>query len=117
MSRARVRVCLPTDVEEAMGVSLALFSRMYPFVYHGNAKNGCPVAYLKAGQLDANAVRCIITMKQVYAYFWNQYMHVLPLQLAQGKASNPDFVRYVSVRCCCCRCCTVLTRKLVTMLS
>mmetsp|Transcript_6053 Transcript_6053/g.8579 ORF Transcript_6053/g.8579 Transcript_6053/m.8579 type:complete len:330 (+) Transcript_6053:784-1773(+) len=76
-----------------MGVSLALFSRMYPFVYHGNAKNGCPVAYLKAGQLDANAVRCIITMKQVYAYFWNQYMHVLPLQLAQGKASNPDFVR------------------------
>mmetsp|Transcript_18945 Transcript_18945/g.29184 ORF Transcript_18945/g.29184 Transcript_18945/m.29184 type:complete len:638 (+) Transcript_18945:249-2162(+) len=81
------------DVEEAMGVSLPLFSRMYPFVYHGNAKNGCPVAYLKAGELDANCVKCVITMNEVYPYFWNQYMHVFAGQLANGKSSNPQFVR------------------------
>jgi len=81
------------DVEEAMGVSLPLFSTMYPFVYHGNAKNGCPVAYLKAGELDANCVKCVITMNEVYPYFWNQYMHVMAGNLANGKKSNPQLVR------------------------
>ena len=80
-----------------MGVSLPLFSRMYPFVYHGNAKNGCPVAYLKAGELDANCVKCVITMNEVYPYFWNQYMHVMAGNLADGKKSNPQLVRYVDL--------------------
>eukprot|EP00978_Attheya_sp_CCMP212_P019414 scaffold54396_cov45-Attheya_sp.AAC.1 len=41
------------DPEESMGVSLSLFLKQYPYVFHGNAKNGCPVSYLQAGHLDA----------------------------------------------------------------
>ena len=45
------------DLEEALGFSKSVFLSQYPAVFSGNAKNGCPVMYLRAGQIQPEGVK------------------------------------------------------------
>ncbi len=45
------------DLEASMGVSKAIFLSQYPAVMSGNAKNGCPVMYLRTGLIKPEGIK------------------------------------------------------------
>lgn len=45
------------DLEEALGFSRSVFLSQYPAVFSGNAKNGLPVMYLKAGDIQPEGIK------------------------------------------------------------
>ena len=85
------------DLEKAMGIPTSLFLRFYPFFYQGNAKNGCPVNYFKAGKIHVEGLLSILTMEQISYNAWNACKHVFPQMLKKAKDKNPNFVRCESI--------------------
>jgi len=85
-------------LEEALGVPTPLFLRMYPTMVHGNAKNGCPVVYLKAGTIDVEGLLCLSTVEQSERFFWNQNVYQFPKAVRRAQELNPDFCRCESVQ-------------------
>ena len=45
------------DLEEALGFPRPVFLSQYPAVFSGNARNGCPVMYLRAGSIQPEGVK------------------------------------------------------------
>lgn len=45
------------NLEEELGFSRAVFLLQYPAVFSGNARNGCPVMYLRAGMIQPEGVK------------------------------------------------------------
>ena len=45
------------DLEKSMGVPRSVFLSQYPAVMAGNARNGCPVMYLKAGSIQPEGIK------------------------------------------------------------
>eukprot|EP00977_Amphora_coffeiformis_P017611 scaffold5828_cov168-Amphora_coffeaeformis.AAC.14 len=85
------------DLEKAMGIPTSLFLRFYPFFYQGNAKNGCPVNYFKAGKIHVEGLLSILTMEKISFNAWNVCKHVFPQMLKKAKDKNPNFVRCESI--------------------
>ena len=85
------------DLESAMGIPPSLFSRFYPFFYQGNAKNGCPVNYFKAGKIHVDGLLSMITMEQVSYNAWNVCKHVFPSMVSKAQDKDPNFVRCESI--------------------
>mmetsp|Transcript_59884 Transcript_59884/g.177514 ORF Transcript_59884/g.177514 Transcript_59884/m.177514 type:complete len:614 (-) Transcript_59884:1123-2964(-) len=81
------------NMEEAIGVNRSLFTSQYPFVYHGKARNGCPVAYLQCGGLQSEGVLCVTSMNKVPRYFWNSFMFDFIDQLQMCKEADKNFMR------------------------
>jgi hypothetical protein len=93
---ARERDFFP-DLERALGVSPALFLQTYPYFNHGNAKNGCPVSYFKAGKVDVEGILCLSTLQHTPGFFWHIFMHQLPPLFRRAQEKDPNFVRCESI--------------------
>jgi hypothetical protein len=85
------------DVEAALGIPISLFQRFYPFFYQGNAKNGCPVNYFKAGTLHVEGLMSLLSLKQISNYSWHLCTHIFPKMIAEARAKDPNFVRTESI--------------------
>ena len=83
------------DVSQAIGAPISLVRTQYPFLYHGLARNGCPVSYFKAGQVSVEGLECLIELDDILYTAWNSMMHIFPAQLAKAQAIDPDVVRCV----------------------
>ena len=82
------------DPAKALGVPMPIFLQMYPFVYYGNAKNGCPVSYLKAGHIQTEGMASVTTVERMEAFFWHSFAHTLVHHLERAKAlHHPNFCR------------------------
>ena len=81
------------DLEQSLGVSRPVFLSQYPAVFAGNAKNGCPVMYLKVGDIQPPGIKCIVTFDKVDCFFWNDIMYSLVGALKEGRRINPQFSR------------------------
>jgi len=81
------------DLESSMGVSKAIFLSQYPAVMSGNAKNGCPVMYLRTGLIKPDGIKCIVSIDKVDKFFWNDTMYSFTAKLKDGREQNPNFVR------------------------
>mmetsp|Transcript_16115 Transcript_16115/g.29206 ORF Transcript_16115/g.29206 Transcript_16115/m.29206 type:complete len:620 (+) Transcript_16115:194-2053(+) len=85
------------DLEQVLGFSRSIFLSQYPAVFSGNAKNGCPVMYLKLGSIQPEGIKCIISLDKVDRFFWNDIMYAFPPVLKEGRRLNPNFVRTENV--------------------
>jgi len=85
------------DLEQALGFSRSIFLSQYPAVFSGNAKNGCPVLYLKLGSIQPEGIKCIVTVDKIDRFFWNDVVHAFPSVLKTGHDFNPNFVRTENV--------------------
>eukprot|EP00584_Thalassiosira_punctigera_P006403 CAMPEP_0172531302 /NCGR_PEP_ID=MMETSP1067-20121228/4765_1 /TAXON_ID=265564 ORGANISM="Thalassiosira punctigera, Strain Tpunct2005C2" /NCGR_SAMPLE_ID=MMETSP1067 /ASSEMBLY_ACC=CAM_ASM_000444 /LENGTH=632 /DNA_ID=CAMNT_0013315667 /DNA_START=193 /DNA_END=2091 /DNA_ORIENTATION=+ len=85
------------DLEKVLGFGRPIFLSQYPAVFSGNAKNGCPVLYMKCGSIQPEGIKCIITVDKLDRYFWNDSMHNFPKVLKEGRKLNPNFVRTENV--------------------
>ena len=81
------------DIREFLGCPVSLFLSQYSFVKIGNAKNGCPVNYFKAGKINPEGILCVTTIKQAASFFWYQTKVKFKEQLKAAHEANPDFVR------------------------
>jgi hypothetical protein len=81
------------DLEKALGISRPVFLSQYPAVFCGNAKNGCPVMYLKLGSIQPEGIKCVVTFETVDRYYWNDIMYAFPPILKEGRNINPNFMR------------------------
>jgi len=81
------------DLEAELGFSRSVFLSQYPAVFSGNAKNGCPVMYMKLGSVQPEGIKCIVSLEKVDRFFWNDITYVFPNVLKTGRVVNPDFAR------------------------
>jgi CRAL/TRIO domain len=80
-------------LHQAIGVPLPLFLEMYPFFYHGNAKNGCPVSYFKAGKINPEGLLCMSTVDQAPRYYWHLFYYTFQDMIVRAKQKNENLVR------------------------
>lgn len=85
------------DLEQALGVSRSVFLSQYPAVFYGNAKNGCPVLYLRLGLIKPEGVTCLITLDKVDRFFWNDVLFTWTDIIKEGRRTNPQSIRTESV--------------------
>ena len=63
-------------------------------MYYGYAKGGHPLFISKVGQLNAEGIACITTMKGILNYHWHDMMHSYIRQLERQRLTNSQFKRY-----------------------
>jgi len=85
------------DANVAIGNPLSVLRTQYPVIYHGIAKNGCPVSYFLAGQVSVEGLECVTTLEKLSCLAWHQMMYTFPKQIAKAQATNPDVVRCEAV--------------------
>jgi hypothetical protein len=85
------------NLEESLGFSRATFLSQYPEIYCGNARNGCPVMYMKLGSIQPEGIKCLLSVEEADRYFWNNMMHHYTDRLEEGRHINPNFLRTENV--------------------
>ena len=81
------------DLEKALGFSRPVFLSQYPAVFCGNAKNGCPVMYLKCGSIQPEGIKALVSFDEVDRFFWNDITYSFTGVLKEGRRMNPNFAR------------------------
>ncbi len=85
------------DPVKALGVDVSTFISLYPQLYSGFAKNGCPVFYSKPGVLNIDGIECVTTLDGIINFHWHVMQHDYAKRLLNYKAENPSFVRFECV--------------------
>jgi len=85
------------DPVAALGCDPSVFMAQYPQLYHGNAKNGCPVFISKPGVLSVDGMECITTLDGILKYHWHVMMIDYKRRLIQHKEEDPSFSRFESI--------------------
>jgi len=80
------------NVSEALGAPFSVFLTQYPFIAMGNAKNGCPVNYFRAGRIHPEGILCLTTASKVEGYFWHNFAYTFIKDLKRAQSSDPNFV-------------------------
>jgi len=81
------------DLEKSLGFSRPVFLSQYPAVFCGNAKNGCPVMYLKCGSIQPEGIKALVSFDEVDRFFWNDITYSFTGVLKEGRHINPNFAR------------------------
>ena len=85
------------DPVQALGCEPSVFMAQYPQLYHGHAKNGCPVFISKPGVLNTDGMECITTLDGILKFHWYIMMHDYKMRLQKHKEEHPDFVNFQTV--------------------
>mmetsp|Transcript_30203 Transcript_30203/g.63276 ORF Transcript_30203/g.63276 Transcript_30203/m.63276 type:complete len:450 (-) Transcript_30203:150-1499(-) len=85
------------DPVSALGCEPSVFMAQYPQLYHGHAKNGCPVFISKPGVLNVDGMECITTLDGILKFHWHVMMHDYKTRLLKHKEANPNFNRFECV--------------------
>lgn len=81
----------------ALGCDTSVYQAQYPQLYHGHAKNGCPVFISKPGVLNVDGMECITTLDGILKFHWHVMMHDYKNRLLKHKESHPDFSNFQCV--------------------
>jgi len=81
------------NLSESLGFSRDVFLSQYPEVYCGNARNGCPVVYMKLGCIQPDGIKCLLAVEDADQFFWNGMKHGYTDLLEEGRRMNPAFAR------------------------
>jgi hypothetical protein len=84
-------------IEGAVGCPAPVFLSLFPYFYSGVGKNGCPVAYLKAGALSVEGIECVTDLDKIQCYMWNAFKYQFQNEVARAQANDPTAVRCESV--------------------
>ncbi|KAL7427888.1 hypothetical protein ACHAXH_001687, partial [Discostella pseudostelligera] len=85
------------DPIQALGCEPSVFMAQYPQLYHGHAKNGCPVFISKPGVLNTDGMECITTLDGILKFHWHVMMHDYKKRLLKHKEAHPDFNNFQCV--------------------
>lgn len=85
------------DLEEALHVPVPTLLSQYHFLYSGNAKNGCPVSYMKANTINTEGLLCLLTVEDTKKFFWHSFVHIFKPLLHKALKQDSNFVRCEAV--------------------
>ena len=85
------------DPVSALGCGPSLYMHMYPQLYHGKAKNGCPVFISKPGVLNSDGMECITSLDGILKFHWHVMLHDFKNRLIRHKEQHPDFCNFQTV--------------------
>lgn len=85
------------DPITALGVDPSVYVSLYPQLYSGNAKNGCPIFISKPGILNVDGMECITTLDGILKFHWHVMMHDYAGRLAENKKQNPEYTNFACV--------------------
>lgn len=85
------------DGTEALGVDPSIFLALYPQLYTGFSKTGCPVFYSKPGVINIDGIECITNIGGIIKYHWHVMQHDYKRRLLKFKEENPEFCRFECV--------------------
>jgi len=85
------------DPRAALGCEVGAFMAQYPQLYHGYAKNGCPLFISKPGVLNVDGMECITTLDGIIKFHWHAMMHDYKNRLLKHKQTYPDFNNFQCV--------------------
>ena len=81
------------DPKEALGVEPSIYITLYPQLYSGHARSGCPLFFSKPGILNADGLACITTSEGLLRYHWYSMVHGFGSRLRQRREADPNFHR------------------------
>eukprot|EP00525_Craspedostauros_australis_P008414 CAMPEP_0198127526 /NCGR_PEP_ID=MMETSP1442-20131203/47344_1 /TAXON_ID= /ORGANISM="Craspedostauros australis, Strain CCMP3328" /LENGTH=408 /DNA_ID=CAMNT_0043787509 /DNA_START=159 /DNA_END=1385 /DNA_ORIENTATION=+ len=90
--KARANDMYP-QVEIALDCPKSLFLSQYPVKYIGQAKNGCPVSYLRAGRIQPEGLLCVTTIEKASNFFWHQSYHAFIHAMKRSQKIHPNVCR------------------------
>lgn len=82
------------DPYEALGCDPSVYLTLFPQLYTGKAKTGCPLFISKPGQLQPDALDCMTTIEGLLKFHWHIMVHDFSSKLHAYKAENPNFCRF-----------------------
>ena len=85
------------DPVSALGCGPSLFMHTYPQLYHGKAKNGCPLFISKPGVLNTDGMECITSLDGILKFHWHVMIHDFKNRLMEHKKAHPDFCNFQTV--------------------
>lgn len=85
------------DPVQALGCETSVYQSQYPQLYHGYAKNGCPVFISKPGVLNVEGMECVTTLDGMLKFHWHAMMHDYKKRLLKHKEAHPDFSNFQCV--------------------
>ncbi|KAL7532395.1 hypothetical protein ACHAWF_004118 [Thalassiosira exigua] len=85
------------DPVQALGCEPSVFMAQYSQLYHGYAKNGCPVFISKPGVLNVDGMECVTTLDGILKFHWYVMMHDYKNRLLEHKEKHPDFCNFQCV--------------------
>lgn len=85
------------DGAAALGADPSIFLALYPQLYTGFSKTGCPVFYSKPGVINIDGIECITNIDSIIKYHWHVMQHDYKRRLLKFKEENPDFHRFECV--------------------
>mmetsp|Transcript_26398 Transcript_26398/g.42921 ORF Transcript_26398/g.42921 Transcript_26398/m.42921 type:complete len:612 (-) Transcript_26398:1278-3113(-) len=81
------------NLEDSLGFARDVFLSQYPEVYCGNARNGCPVMYMRLGSIQPEGIKCLLSIEDAEQVYWNGMKYGYTDRLEEGRRINPAFVR------------------------
>ena len=84
-------------IEEAVGCPGSVLLSQYPYLFWGNARNGCPVNYQMVGRIKMEGVACVTDLDRVANYVMHSIMYQFTKQVKV--AQEQDSSRLVRCEC------------------
>lgn len=85
------------DIGKAIGCPMPTILSQYHFLYCGNAKDGCPVSYMKTDSINTEGLLCLMTVKDTPKFFWHSFVHLFIPLLQKALDKDPNYVRCEAV--------------------
>jgi len=85
------------DGAAALGADPSIFLALYPQLYTGFSKTGCPVFYSKPGVINIDGIECITNIDGIIKFHWHVMQHDYKRRLLKFKEENPNFHRFECV--------------------
>lgn len=84
-------------IEQAVGCPGSVLLTQYPYLFSGNAKNGCPVNYQMIGRVKMEGVACVTELDYIANYVMHSIMYQFTRQIKV--AQEKDSSRVVRTEC------------------
>jgi len=82
------------EVEDALHCPAFLYLHLYPQIYTTKAKSKAVLFISKPGQINANGLECVTSLKGIFNYHWHEMHHNFAKRLRMTKEADPDFKRF-----------------------
>ena len=84
-------------IEDAVGCTGSVLLTQYPYLFSGNAKNGCPLNYQMLGRVKMEGVACVTELERLPNYVMHSIMNQFSEQVRA--AQQKDSTRLVRCEC------------------
>jgi hypothetical protein len=86
------------DASEALGIPPSVYVSMFPQVYCGFAKNGCPVFVSRPAVINVDEMNTCLSLDNIVRFHWSEMEHTLPEKFIQTTPAAYQCLTIIDLR-------------------